>query len=373
MPNQKLYQIGLTMVNGIGDVLGRQLLQTLGNAEAIFKEKANALEKIPGIGRVLATEIKRSDVLKQAEKELSFIEKNKITSYFILDDGYPFRLREFSDAPLLLYFKGSCDLNAKRIVSIVGTRKITEYGKDACERLIAGLAEKLPDLLIASGLAYGTDIAAHRNALKYQLPTLAVLAHGLDRIYPQIHRPTAVEMLENGGLLTDFPSETNPDKPNFVKRNRIIAGLADATIVIESADKGGSLITADIAFSYSRDVFAIPGRITDTHSQGCNRIIRQNKAGLITCAIDVISAMSWDIPVESHIRTPAQSVQTELIFSENEENNPILAILRKKEGMQINQLAVEMDIPVHKLSDMLFELEIGGLIKITPGNVYRII
>jgi DNA processing protein len=370
MPNQKLCQIGLTMINGVGDILGRQLLQTVGDAEAIFREKACMLEKIPGIGRVLAAEIKRPEVLQQAEKELSFIEKNRITSYFISDNDYPFRLRECPDAPLLAYFKGSCDLNAQRTVSVVGTRKITDYGKEVCARLIAGLSEKLPGLLVVSGLAYGTDITAHRNALKHQLPTLAVLAHGLDRIYPPVHRSTAIEMLENGGLLTDFPSETNPDKSNFVKRNRIIAGLTDATIVIESADKGGSLITADIAFSYSREVFAIPGRISDTHSQGCNHLIRQNKAGLITCAADFISAMRWDISVASHVHAP---VQTELVFSENEENNRILAILQEKKEMHINQLSVEMDMPVHKLSGLLFELEMDGLVKVTPGSVYKMI
>ncbi|MDR1918304.1 MAG: DNA-processing protein DprA [Tannerellaceae bacterium] len=367
MPNQALYQIGLTMINGIGDVLGRQLLQAVGDAEAIFSEKTRLLEKIPGIGKTLIAEIKRPEVLRRAEKELAFIQKNKISSYFLSEKDYPSRLRECADAPLLIYFRGQGDLNSQRIISLVGTRKTTDYGRELTEKLIAELAEKLPGLLVVSGLAYGIDIAAHRNALKHQLPTVAVLAHGLDRIYPPIHRATAIEMMESGGLLTDFPSETNPDKPNFIKRNRIIAGLSDATIVVESADKGGSLITADIAFSYGREVFAFPGRVTDLHSQGCNRIIRQNKAALITCAADFISAMCWDIPAPNSARPP---LQTELPFLEDEDKTRILTLLREEER-HINQLSVEMNLPVHKLSGILFELEMDGLIKAIPGGAYR--
>jgi DNA processing protein len=359
------------MVNGIGDVLGRQLLQALGDAEAVFKEKTHKLKKIPGIGHVLAAEIKRPEVLKQAEKELSFIEKNKIDCYFLSDSNYPSRLRECPDAPLLIYFRGTCDLNAQKIVSIVGTRKITDYGREVSEKLIADLAERIPGLLVVSGLAYGVDIAAHRNALKHQLPTLAVLAHGLDRLYPPVHRSTAQEMLENGGLLTDFPSETSPDKPNFIKRNRIIAGLSDATIVIESSDKGGALITADIAFSYGRDVFAVPGRTTDANSQGCNRIIRQNNAGLITCADDFILAMRWDVSLNPPaVRQPEQA---KLVFSENEENSRFLAVLKEKGEIDVNQLAIETDIPVHELSSILFDLEMEGLVKRVPGDAYKLV
>jgi DNA processing protein len=355
------------MINGIGDIMGRQLLQSLGNAEAVFTEKPQTLERIPGIGRLLAGEIRQPDVLRRAEKELTFIEKNKIKCFFLTDDDYPERLRECPDAPLLLYSKGNINLQAKRIVSIVGTRKSSAYGKEQTEKLIIYLAEALPDILIVSGLAYGIDIIAHRSALKNQLSTVAVLAHGLDRIYPQAHRQTAVEMLENGGLLTDFPSNTNPDKPNFIKRNRIIAGLSDATLIIESANKGGSLITADMAFSYSRDVFAFPGRATDAFSEGCNRIIRQNKAGLITCANDLIEAMSWDLP-EKKAPIP---IQTELFLHENEDINRICAILKEKKELHINELTVELDMPVFKLSPLLFEMEMEGIIKAIPGNRYR--
>jgi DNA processing protein len=355
------------MINGIGDIMGRQLLQSLGSAEAVFAEKPQALERIPGIGRLLAGEIRQPDVLRRAEKELTFIEKNKIKCFFLTDDDYPERLRECPDAPLLFYSKGNINLQAKHIISIVGTRKSSVYGKEQTEKLITHLAKALPDILIVSGLAYGIDIIAHRNALKNQLSTVAVLAHGLDRIYPQVHRQTAVEMLDNGGLLTDFPSNTNPDKPNFIKRNRIIAGLSDATLIIESANKGGSLVTADIAFSYSRDVFAFPGRATDAFSEGCNRIIRQNKAGLITCADDLIEAMSWDLP-EKKAPSP---VQIELFPHENEDINRICAILKEKKELHINELTVELDMPVFKLSPLLFEMEMEGIIKAIPGNRYK--
>jgi len=369
MTNQNLYQIGLTMINGIGDILGRQLLQSLGSAEAIFNEKTHVLERIPGIGKLLAKEIKQPDVLKRAEQELLFIEKNKINCFFLTDNDYPKRLRECPDAPLLLYGKGNVDLQATYIISIVGTRKASLYGKEETEKLIARLAEIFPDILIVSGLAYGIDIIAHRSAVRNQLSTVAVLAHGLDRIYPLAHRQTAIDMLEKGGLLTDFPSNTNPDKPNFIKRNRIIAGLADTTIIIESANKGGSLVTADIAFSYSRDVFAFPGRTTDALSEGCNRIIRQNKAGLITCADDLIEAMCWNMPE----RKTSQPTQAKLVFLENEEMNRIYSILKEKDELHINELVVELDIPVFKLSPLLFELEMDGLIKAIPGNRYKFV
>jgi DNA processing protein len=366
--DQLLYKLALTMINGIGDILGRQLLQTFGEAESIFSEKTNLLERVPGIGRTLAAEIRRKEVLLKAEKELAFIEKNKIRTSFIADNDYPVRLRECPDAPLLFYFKGNADLDAKYIVSIVGTRKITDYGKELTVKLLSQLAKILPDVLVVSGLAYGVDINAHRNALKQQLPTVAVLAHGLDRIYPPIHRQTAVEMLENGGLITDFPSGTNPDKQNFVKRNRVIAGLADATIVVESADKGGSLITADIASSYSRDVYAFPGRATDVHSQGCNRLIHQNKAGLITSAEDFISAMCWDV-----VTNKPQPLQTKLLFPDSEENNQIMAILGERKEIHINQLALETNMPVYKLVEILFELEMDGYIKAAPGSMYKLV
>ena len=369
MTNKLIYQIGLTMINGVGDILARQLLQTLGDAEAVFAEKQQLLERIPGIGSFTAAEIKRPEVLLRAEKELSFIEKNQISCYFMTDEDYPTRLRECPDAPVLFYFKGNADLNAARIISIVGTRNATDYGRDLTETLIRELAAIYPDLLVISGLAYGIDVCAHRNALRNQLPTIGVLAHGLDRIYPSAHRNTAIEMLERGGLLTDFASGTDPDKPNFIKRNRIVAGMADATVVIESAEKGGSLITADIAFSYGRDVYCFPGRVNDSHSKGCNNLIRQNKAGLITSASDLISALCWEITTS----TKPDAIQTELLFPENDQHARITAILREKGEIHINELVRALDMPVHIISTMLFEMEMNGVVKGMPGNIYKLL
>lgn len=370
MTDKKIYQIGLTMINGVGDILARHLLQKLGEAEAVFAEKQQLLEKVPGISSTIAAEIKRPEVLQRAEKELAFIEKNHISCYYLADPNYPARLRECPDAPILFYFKGNADLDATRIISIVGTRNATEYGKSLTESLIKDLASTIPGLLVVSGLAYGIDICAHRNALQNHLPTVGVLAHGLDRIYPAAHRNTAVDMLEHGGLLTDFPSGTEPDRPNFICRNRIVAGMSDATIVIESAEKGGSLITADIAFSYGRDVYSFPGRVSDIHSKGCNQLIRQNKAGLITSAADLISALCWETQAVS-----AVPQQAELFFSEQEQvsgQNPVLDIIRKHKEIHINQLALTLDMPVHQLSTLLFELEINGKIKALPGNIYKL-
>lgn len=368
MTDRRIYQIGLTMINGVGDILARQLLQTIGDAETVFSEKQQALERIPGIGNTLAAEIKRADVLLRAEKELAFIEKNQITSYFLTDATYPLRLKECADAPVLFYFKGCANLNARRIVSVVGTRHATEYGRELTETLLRDLAQIIPDLLVVSGLAYGIDICAHRAALRNQLPTVGVLAHGLDRLYPPAHRSTAVEMLAHGGLLTDFTSGTEPDRPHFLRRNRIIAGLADCTIVVESAEKGGSLVTADIAFSYGRDVYTFPGRVGDTRSKGCNNLIRQNKAGLITSASDLLSALCWDI------ESATPPIQTELHFTNTHpqtESNPVLEAIRRHKEIHINQLAVELGMPVHQLSTLLFELEINGHVKALPSNVYR--
>lgn len=366
MKEQLLYQVALTMINGVGDILARHLLESFGNAEAIFKESQRLLEKVPGIGPKLINEIRRPEVLLRAEKEIDFIRKNQITPYFLSDIGYPARLRECPDAPVMLYYKGNADLNATRVISIVGTRRSSHYGRDLTEGLIKDLSIAFPDLLIVSGLAYGIDIQAHRSALKHKLPTVGVLAHGLDRIYPPTHVGVAREMLAQGGLLTDFPSDTQPDKPNFVKRNRIVAGLSEATVVIESAGKGGSLITAGIAFSYGRDVLSFPGRTTDVHSQGCNHLIRQNKAALITSAEDLVTALCWD---KSSSTKPV--MEARIPFAEDSPQEKILYSLQKEGELHINQLALAIDIPVYQLSSLLFELEMENLIRVMPGGVYR--
>ncbi|MDR1259468.1 MAG: DNA-processing protein DprA [Tannerellaceae bacterium] len=370
MNNQLIYQIGLTMIKGVGDVLGRHLLETLGSPEAVFAEKTSSLEKIPGIGSVLASEIRQAGVLKRAEKELSFVTKNNINCYFLSDSDYPARLRECCDAPLIIYFKGKCDLNSLRIISVVGTRRPTDYGSSLTNKLVSELAALYPGTLIVSGLAYGIDVASHRSALNNHLPTVGVLAHGLDRIYPFLHRKIAIEMLEHGGLLTDFPSGTTPDKPNFVMRNRIIAGLSDATVVVESAEKGGSLITANIAFSYDRDVFAFPGRTTDTCSQGCNRLISQNKAALITCAADLVALTNWGEP--ALLKEEPKAVQTELFFDGSDDAYRVLNLIKEKERIQFDQIVSNIEMPVGKLMGILIDLEIDGKISVLPGKIYKI-
>ncbi len=367
MSESRVYDIALTLINGVGDITARQLLQVFGEPEAIFREKRQALSKVPGVGDVLAKVIVGSDVLKRAEEEVHFMEKNNISGYFIGDKDYPVRLRECPDAPIFFYFKGSADLHAARIVSVVGTRKATPYGRQLTENLVSELTNVFPDVLIVSGLAYGIDVCAHQAALKAGSSTVGVLAHGLDRIYPAVHRSVAAQMLENGGLLTDFTSKTTPDRPNFLKRNRLIAGLADVTIVVESAERGGSLVTADIAVSYGRDVYAFPGRVNDSYSKGCNRLIRTNKAGLITSADDLIQAMCWDQVVEK-----LTAKQLTLSFAE-EINHPIYQLLKEKGELQANQIARILDIPIHELSSQLFELEMDGHIRALPGNLYQIV
>lgn len=362
-----LYLIGLTMLKGVGDVLARHLLMYFEDPETIFKVKKQVLEKVPGIGSYTAEQIFNSipEALKFAEKEMEFIEKNKITVYSMNNADYPKRLKECHYAPIVFYYKGKADLNASKIISVVGTRRMTEYGKAAIESLLKDLSKIFPNIVIVSGLAYGIDVCAHRNAMKNNLPTIAVLAHGLDRIYPAAHRNIAAEMLNKGGVLTDYPSGTSPERENFLQRNRLIAGLSDATIIVESAEKGGALVTADIAFSYGRDVFAFPGRTTDEFSAGCNRLINTNKAGLINCAKDLVMSLCWDTDAK---KTPQQHV---IPFIEKIDH-PIIRLLAEKGEFQINELASEMNTPVHKLMQTLFELEFEGHVKALPGGIYKL-
>lgn len=369
MPEDKrLYLIGLTLLKGIGSTLARYLLKYFGNAETVFTEKTQSLEKVPGIGKYTAARIteSRAEALAVAERELAFIEKNKIRLYTLSDKDYPSRLRECPDAPVSFFYKGNAGLNASHILSIVGTRRASEYGRELISLLIKDLAKSFPDILIVSGLAYGIDICAHLSALKNGLPTVGILAHGLDRIYPAVHRNTAADMLKNGGLLTDFVSNTNPDRGNFPRRNRLIAGLADATIVVESAEKGGALITADMACSYNRDVYAFPGRVGDEWSAGCNRLIQSNRAGLITSAHDLVMALRWDTDL---MHKPAK--QNDL-FAQEKPDHPVLAFLTVQGESHINDIALTMNMPVHQLTGVLFELEMSGQVKALPGAIYKL-
>ena len=358
--------LALTLIKGVGNVSARHLVEYCGSAKAVFSEKKHLLEQVPGIGEYTATNIRasESDALKRAEKEFVFIEKNRISVFSIADEHYPARLRECQDAPAVFFFKGNADLHATHIISIVGTRNATEYGRHLTDTLIKDLTKDFPDILIVSGLAYGIDICAHRSALKYEAPTVGVLAHGLDRIYPSLHRNVAVEMLPKGGLLTDFMSETNPDRENFLRRNRLIAGLSDATIVVESAERGGALVTADIAFSYGRDVYTFPGRVADKYSKGCNRLVQMSKAGLITSANDLITALCWDTKKK-------KPKQMDLSFDEKPDH-PVISLLATKGEFHINELAALMNLPIHQLSPMLFELELAGHIKALPGGIYKL-
>jgi DNA processing protein len=365
---QLRYQVGLTLIKGIGPILAKNLIAYLGDAEAVFREKRQNLEKIQGIGGLLAQVIVDSqhNLLKRADDELEYIDRHGFNVYSYIDKEYPFRLKECADAPIVLYANGNINLNNGRFIAFVGTRNVTDYGRNLCEKMIKELSQQIPDAIIVSGLAYGTDVTAHKTALKHQLPTIGVVAHGLDRMYPATHASIAKAMTHNGAVITEYPTCTEPDKPNFVQRNRIIAGLCDAVVIIESAIKGGSLLTADAANQYNREVFAVPGRVGDVRSEGCNDLIRQNKAALIESAGDIINAMNWQ-PMNH--KKPLQP----LLFNElTTEEQTILTTLRQNESLQINQLTLILKLPVEKLFSQLIELEFKGYIRCLPGNIYKV-
>ncbi|MDR0825114.1 MAG: DNA-processing protein DprA [Prevotella sp.] len=368
-PDKRLYQIALTQIAGVGDIIARRLLQIAGDAENIFKSNRKTLIQA-GVSTKIADEILKPEVLEKAQKELQFVEKNKIATYFISDENYPYRLRECADAPVLIYFKGNTDLNAEKVISIVGTRKSTNYGNSFCDSFLQDISSLYPNTLIVSGLAYGIDIQAHRSALKYNLPTIGILAHGLDRIYPPSHRQTAAEMVNRGGLLSDFASGTDPDKFNFVKRNRIVAGMADTVIVVESDKKGGSLITAEIANSYCKDVFAVPGRTSDKYSQGCNKLISSHKADLLQSTEYFLQQMGWDSESSKKKKAPRQQ---ELFITLSDEEQVVVNKLADKDSLHIDQLARELNIPAYSLFSTLLNMEMKGIIKNLPGNMYALV
>lgn len=366
MTNDLLYQVALTLVPNIGNVHAKSLVNIYGSAEAIFKAKKKELENIEGIGTVRANSIKAFDNFQSSEEELAFIEKYKITPLFINDKNYPQRLLNCYDSPVLLYYRGNADLNCSKIISIVGTRNNTGYGKIVCEKLIDNLSQE--NILVISGLAFGIDTIAHRAALKNNLSTIGVLAHGLDRIYPHQNKTLAKQMAEQGGLLTEFISNTNPDKQNFPKRNRIVAGMCDAVIVIETGKKGGSLITAELGNNYNKDVFAIPGRVNDSKSEGCNYLIKNNKAALINNAEDLLELMNWK-PQEKK----APKKQRELFIELTEDEKIIIDILQQKDGVQIDELYFKSGLSSSGVAAALLTLEMQGIIASLPGKVYKII
>ena len=365
-PEKLKYQIALSLIPGIGCVNAKSLVAFLGSVEAIFSANEKSLTKIPGIGAITAKKIYESDVLDRASEELEFIEKNDIQYAFYLDDNYPARLKRCVDAPLVLFWKGNVNFNTGKIVAMVGTRNATAYGRDFCNSLVQDMAQR-GGYCVISGLAYGIDVAAHKACLKQGIPTIGVLAHGLERIYPAIHQSVAAKMLSTGGLVTDFISETRIDRQNFLRRNRIIAGLADATIIVESAEKGGSLVTADIADSYNRDIFAVPGRSVDLYSRGCNKLIKENKATLIENLNDLEYAMSWQQTVDKPSR-----IQKQLFVELTADEQTIMDELKDHE-LYIDQLCSQSDMSMGKVSSVLLGLEFKGLVSSLPGKMYKLV
>jgi DNA processing protein len=324
------------------------------------------LERIPGIGKERASMIQQKNIFERAEKEVRFIEKNGIRALYFLDKEYPSRLKQCEDSPLMVFYKGHGDLNAEKMIAIVGTRHVTPYGKETTEKLIMELAAY--NVTIISGLAFGVDVHAHKQALKQNLPTLGVLAHGLDRIYPAEHKITADKMIHQGGLLSEYPSSTKPDRNNFPARNRIVAGLSDAVIIIESAEKGGALITAELANDYNREVFALPGRINDHFSKGCHRLIMQNKAHLFENAGHVAEIMGWD----DVVKKTEKYIQGNLFHNLNEEELKVVQVLELNGLTAIDYLSLNTQIPIGRLSSLLLSLEFKGMLRSLPGKCYEL-
>jgi len=366
-PSELLYRLALQRVAKIGDITTKKLIAHCRSAEAVFKEKKERLLKIDGIGELIANALKNSNFLKEAEAEMKFIEREKLQVWTFDEPGYPDKLRECIDGPVLLFAKGNISFEDCPILSIVGTRHITPYGIDFCEKLIADLTPLNP--IIVSGLAYGVDIQAHKQAIKNNLQTIACLAHGLNQIYPKAHQKYIADILENGGLVTDFWSTSQPERENFLQRNRIIAGLSEATLVVESAAKGGSLVTADIAGSYGREVFAVPGRSTDYYSQGCNNLIKSQKAQLICSAAEIVFWLNWDVN-EVKSKTP---IQKQLFLNLNDEEQKLYDFLKSQGQQPIDMIAIGCNMPTYKIASHLLNMELQGAIRPLPGKVFEVI
>jgi DNA processing protein len=360
-----LCRIALRLVPGIGDKLYKVLIANCGSAQAVFKEHGTALHRIPGIGASSVANILKGRPFERAEQELAFMEKNGVSAWFYLDDGYPSRLKWCEDGPVILYHKGNFQRNRQPMLAMVGTRNATAYGLRFCEEFIEDLIPYSP--VIVSGLAYGIDIKCHRAAMDNQLSTLAILGHGLDRVYPALHKADAERMIVEGGLITEFMSDTKPDRENFPRRNRIVAGMCDAVLVVEAARKGGALLTAELANSYNREVFALPGRMGDTFSEGCNYLIRTNKASLISSVKDLEYLLNWEKQKE------VKSVQQELNFDLSEEETALMKFLGEKAAsVEIASLCQAIDQPVNHILQLLMGLELKGLVRALPGKTYQL-
>lgn len=360
-----IYVIGLTIIPGIGHITAKKLISYCGSAQAVFREKKGNLLRIPGIGEIMAKSIVGQKVLHAAEKELGFIDRFRIRPLYFEEEDYPARLKQCIDGPLLLFVKGNTIPEGTKIISIVGSRNATAYGKGVCRKLVESLRDDRA--IIISGLAYGIDTAAHKAALENGLDTFGVLAHGLDRIYPAANKKLAGKMIRQGGLITDFISGTNPDRENFPSRNRIVAGLADAIIVIEAAERGGALITADLANSYNREVFAVPGRWSDPFSAGCNILIRENKAALIQNPEDLRFMMGW-----SDDKKPKTQVPQQLFVQLSPDEDLVYKILQENGDCGIDLLRLSSGLANGKIANALLNLELQSLILALPGKQYRV-
>lgn len=364
-----LYRIAFASLRGMGYDLAQKIFGVIPTEKDFFDIPEKDLQNLLQTKVKITEKEYRQTLLEKAKIETEFVTKNNIDVTYFTDCDYPSRLSHAQDAPILLYSKGNCNLNASKVISIVGTRHATAYGKHFCDKFIEELKSIVDDIVIVSGLAYGIDICAHRAALSNGVPTAAVLAHGLNTIYPATHRKDAVEMIHNGGiLLTDYQSTDKIHPGNFVARNRIVAGLADCTVVVESAEKGGSLITAGIASSYNRDVFALPGRANDTYSKGCNKLIRNNSASLITCAEDLVSAMRWET-----LKSGNTAKQMEFFPNTTEEEQSVLNYLRENNETHINVLCNALGMPMSQLMSTLIELEFKSLVTSLPGAKYTLL
>lgn len=366
MDQNRLSLLALHFIPGIGDYLIKQLVSYCGSPEKVFKIPKGKLLKIPGVGDVTANAIIQGKPFSVAENEFKKAEKEKVELIFFTDKKYPSRLKQINDAPTMLYAKGHIDFENPKTVAIVGTRQCTAYGKDCVEQLVKDLLSH--QALIVSGLAYGIDIHAHKQAVKNKLPTLGVMGSGMDVIYPFAHREMAIKMMENGGLLTEHPFGTQPDAHNFPARNRIVAALSDAIVIVEAAEKGGALITADIANSYNKDVFAFPGNVKQSHSAGCNNLIKSNRAHLITSIKDLQYIMNWDAGVK-----PAKAEPFSLEGYEPQEQVIIKTLLENNKQLMIDAISWKTNLSVSQIASSLLTLEFKGVITSLPGKIYKLI
>lgn len=356
----------LQHVPNIGDVMAKRLIAHCGNPSAIFESKRSDLLQIDGIGTHTIKHLFETEHLEAAEKESKYIATNAIEWMYFQDEAYPSYLKHCIDSPIILFKKGNIDLSQRKVISVVGTRNITSYGTAFCEQFIADIAPLNP--IIVSGFAYGVDICIQREAVKHGLQTIGCLAHGLNQIYPKTHAKYQADICKNGGFLTEFWSTSTPERENFLKRNRIIAGMSEATLVVESAEKGGSLVTADIANSYNRDVFALPGRSTDKYSLGCNNLIKQQKAHILTAAADLIYLLDWDLE-----DTKAKTIQKQLFVELDDTEQAIYTYLQQNGKQLLDSVALSCKIPIFKASSTLLAMEMKGVIRPLPGKLFEAI